>query len=439
VLGYFCPVKPKGFIVVSLDKMLAPVKAYSAVSELDPDSDQGLADLIKGGMERVLGSIEKKIGPIREARAADLERILEINHRQAWEKLGKSQMLREGGGAPVLEMNYQEGRVLTTSQWSQDEPYNNQCPDLHCPPLPDYTTNGRAWAGCVAIAGAQVMRYWDWPPAYIINGNTIWPDWRNMPDILTNSPPQAQIDAVSKFIYDVGTALHQNYGCDVTTGWVYSIIYRDLQSVLNEFGYGPVDWRHRTSFSAVDWFNNVIIAELNQNRPLPYSITKHAVVVDGWQVIDSQPQYHVNYGWGTGGLCKGRGPCNIYYTLDEIYDKDTYPNPGDPSDEYALVNVKPNTALGASPSGLYLNEGGYFDQDATCNNAIFMVDGYTQGGVSVQFLPGITVSGSVNFYGPTLCCGGVTSLYSRGDQSKGVSLYVNGGIKITGSGSIRFP
>ena len=198
IIGYFCRVKPKGFIVVSLHKMLPPVKAYSTISELDADSDKGLADLIKGGMERVLTRIEKAIGPIREARAADLESILEINYREAWEELGDGQVLMDEIGAPILLMNYQQGEVLTSSYWGQDQPYNNECPFMYCSRNP----NGRAIAGCVAIAGATVMRYWNWPPYY----NTVPFDWPNMPDILTYSSPQAQINAVAKLVYDVGTA-----------------------------------------------------------------------------------------------------------------------------------------------------------------------------------------------------------------------------------------
>jgi hypothetical protein len=62
-VGYFCNVKPVGHIVLSLRKELAPVKAYSAKSNLDPKSEEGMADLIKGKMEDILKVIEQKAGP----------------------------------------------------------------------------------------------------------------------------------------------------------------------------------------------------------------------------------------------------------------------------------------------------------------------------------------------------------------------------------------
>ncbi|RZN35654.1 MAG: hypothetical protein EFT35_08360, partial [Methanophagales archaeon ANME-1-THS] len=53
VIGYFCRVEPQGFMVISLRKELAPVKAYSETCDLDPESEEGLADLIKLKMESI--------------------------------------------------------------------------------------------------------------------------------------------------------------------------------------------------------------------------------------------------------------------------------------------------------------------------------------------------------------------------------------------------
>ena len=45
VLGYYCEVEPSGHIIVSLVEGLAPVKAFSETSVLDPALDVGPADL----------------------------------------------------------------------------------------------------------------------------------------------------------------------------------------------------------------------------------------------------------------------------------------------------------------------------------------------------------------------------------------------------------
>ncbi len=43
VLGYLFRVKPRGYIIVPLRKEMAPVKAYSAKSDLDPESEEEMA------------------------------------------------------------------------------------------------------------------------------------------------------------------------------------------------------------------------------------------------------------------------------------------------------------------------------------------------------------------------------------------------------------
>ena len=58
-IGYFCKITPQGFIIVSLRKELAPIKAYSATTCINPDSDEGLADLIKDKMAGIVNKIEQ--------------------------------------------------------------------------------------------------------------------------------------------------------------------------------------------------------------------------------------------------------------------------------------------------------------------------------------------------------------------------------------------
>ena len=60
VLGYFCRVEPAGFIVVSLRKELAPVKAYSTRLWADPESDEEFIEVIKIRMEDILDAMNRK-------------------------------------------------------------------------------------------------------------------------------------------------------------------------------------------------------------------------------------------------------------------------------------------------------------------------------------------------------------------------------------------
>lgn len=423
LIGYFCRIEPRGFIVISLRQELAPIKAYSETSDLNPESEEGLADVIKGSMERILDWIEQLAGPIESAQAIDLDNILKINYRPAWEELvGNVKNFRMGLKSGGLKMNYQAGKVLLTSAWHQDPPYNDDCPWMNCA-----NSNGRAVVGCVATAGAQIMRYWNWPPYGHESPYDDPYDWPNMPDSLTVSSPAAQINAVAELCFEVGEAAGMDYGCKGSGACFASCLGKDLLDAFEDhFRYSDAaDNKHRDAYdNPVDWFNR-IKAELNLNRPLPYGIEDHVVVCDGWREIGSTPirQYHMNYGWGWDGTCQDG--CNTWYSLDGLYL-------GGEDVEEAIINVYPAPALGSWLSGLYSLPSfpyRYFDRDATGNDATFDAGHY------LQFLPGVTVKsgGKIQFRGWST---GNTRLFTRGDRSKGI-LIVSGHIYLYQNGSIK--
>ncbi|MDH4239373.1 MAG: C10 family peptidase, partial [Phycisphaerae bacterium] len=149
-LGYFCRVFPKGYIVLSLHKQLAPVKAYSATCNLDPDSQEGMTDLIKGRMERILGRVDEWARKLNAPPDDVMAKILEVNYRDAWNELQvDATSFQQKLESDIEPMNYQEGGILLSSSWHQLDPYNQQCP------LSSGTcTDTRCAVGCVATAGA---------------------------------------------------------------------------------------------------------------------------------------------------------------------------------------------------------------------------------------------------------------------------------------------
>ena len=128
LLGYFCYVKPKGYIVVSSHKQLAPVNAYSTAGDLDPESNADMVDFIKSGMERALARTELRESPIASAQAQDVQGISETDQQPAWEKLG-SDVYAFGAELEfgLIQMDYAAGQVLLSSNWHQQDPYNRDC------------------------------------------------------------------------------------------------------------------------------------------------------------------------------------------------------------------------------------------------------------------------------------------------------------------------
>jgi hypothetical protein len=407
LLGYFCTVSPKGFIVISLLQELTPVKAYSATCNLDPFTDVGMTDLLKSCMERLLNQIEDQVGPLETANQDDITNLLGTSNYRAWMEIEQG-----------LDMDYQEGDTLLSSNWHQGEPYNLFCPP---PPTGDDCTDPRCLVGCVATAGAQLMRYWYWPP-YGTSGSWADPyDWPNMPDIVTISSPQAQIDAVAELCHEVGVGVGMDYcggeGCQssaYTYGmeYVYETWYRYSTACMRV---------NRYMFSQVGWFST-IQNEHNLNRPIQYRVVGHSIVCDGWREIGSTPirQYHMNYGWANNAT--------TWYTLDSLIY-------GNLTEEYMLINIYPIEAMGNGFSGTYSTSTfpyRYFDRDALGSYATF------ESGQFLQFLPGITITcapgsnNSVRFMGsPVLNI----RMYTRGDVSKGARLY-EGSIKLYANGCI---
>ncbi len=280
------------------------------------------------------------------------------------------------------------------------------------------------------------MRYWGWPPYGVGSPYNDNYDWANMPDTVTASSPQAQIDAVAELSYEVGIAAGTNY-CD-GTGCQSGAFHDDMRDAYRDhFRYcTSVNIVFRNDFSAVEWFNRMK-SDLNVNRPLQYGIPGHSIVVDGWQEIGSPPlrQYHMNYGWAgwvpSDPEWAGYTNSNTWYNLDEL--------PGSDLDvEDMIEDIYPAPLLWGSLSGTYVRVAfpyRYFDRDTTGSSATF------ESGQNLQFLPDITVTctsttgGSIRFEGSSSLH---TWLFTRGDRSQGVRIY-NGTIKLNQHGSIKFP
>lgn len=440
VIGYFCPVQPQGFLVISLRRELAPVKAYSDTSNLDPDSKEGLTDLIKLQMAEILDYIDINAGSVGSVSSTEVTPLMEFNYLASWDVLDTGASTFENQVQSIqAESNYQQGGILLPTQWHQGNPYYNEVPSP-TPSMP--CKNAHCAVGCTATAGAQVMKFWDWPPSGVGSpyGDTY--DWPNMAneylwdagqsrweDEHGNPLNQADLDAVTELNHEVGVAAGMVYCANINScesgAWPSNL----LNAYKNNFRYAsPGSMVYRRDYTPVAWFG-LLKDQFNRNWPIvwhPYD--EHVVVGDGWKEyyvgIDLHREYHINYGWGNGGA-------NAWYTLDGIPKEK-------PSMENILINIYPAPALGWSLSGTYpalLFPYRYFDADASGNSATFSA------GQNLQFLPGVTATcnsgtgSSIRFEGSGFS---PTELFTRGDQTKGVHIYA-GTLKLNPGGSIRLP
>ena len=422
VLGYFCPVKPMGFVVLSLHRELEPVKAFSATCDLDPTLEEGMPALLKDQMEGILDAVAAKLG--RAVKPDDqFQPLLQINYRPAFDILAANDFdpgnyATAQGSVATAGMNYQEVGVLLTSRWHQLPPYNQQCPEMGCSWPDQGNANSKALVGCVATAGAQILRYWRWGPPEPFA-------WPNMCDVYRydgagwfndengNPVTGPQIDAVAGLCHIVGIYVGMDYGCD-GSGAVTS----DMEGVFEALGYnGAACVLDHSDYAPLDWYN-VLKEQINVNRPVQYKVVGHSIVCDGWMEEWGGPNYywyHMNYGWVNESW-------TVWYALDALLH-------GNPGEEQAITNIVPNNAIGGALAPEYPGLPGmwrYFDQDIWSGpNATFYPGQWLQILKSGFYLRSNGGPGqSVKFYGQP---GLHTRFFLDGDASAKTRILVQDG------------
>ena len=228
---------------------------------------------------------------------------------------------------------------LLTTTWRQGAPYNGMCP-YDDTVISSYQNH--VPVGCVAVAMAQVINYWEYPTnprgkhSYTSSYGNLTVDFDNasydyslMPNVLTNSSPTANILEVQKLLYHCGVAVDMDYGA--TGSGAYDISIRS--ALINYFGYSPqIGCANKSSYNSSTWIN-MLKEELASGRPVIYSGRTddnsggHQFVCDGYNTNDL---FHFNFGWGGYG--------DGYYSLNAV-------NPADGhhynTNQKALFGVEP--------------------------------------------------------------------------------------------------
>ena len=187
---------------------------------------------------------------------------------------------------------------------------------------PTDTLNRKTISGCVAVALAQVMKYWNHPlhgegsysystancGTMSANFAAATYDWANMPNTLTSVSPSVNINAVATLIYHAGVAAKMKYGYSSSSATTTSS--NNLSTITGEralrthFKYDKA--LHSVSRDAVgdSVFTALLEEELLAGRPVIFSghdvSGGHAFVCDGG---NNAGLYHFNWGWG--GYCDG--------------------------------------------------------------------------------------------------------------------------------------
>lgn len=312
-MAYHVALEPQGYIVVGGDRRMPAVLAFSLASDLDlaDDGDNAFRSLLFADLAGSWQSLDVlDAEPPKKGEPSPLaERAAE--NQAEWDDL-----LKRG---PLL-LGYTPADVLvepmTDTRWSQWNHYNELCPS---DPAPGSAYGGKVPVGCTAAAGAQVMRYHEWP-LYGWGGHSytdsiptvtgVFPavffdayDWTNM---ITNynaytSYPSNQEYAVAELMYEVGVACEMDYGSFSNDGGSSAALSDLRDGLLRFFYYETNSYLVRTSSPAA--FDDRLRQDLFARLPVPCSVTNrngtgHAIVADGLSSDAGTNFFHFNYGWG---------------------------------------------------------------------------------------------------------------------------------------------
>ena len=315
---------PAGNVIVSTDLCINPILGYSdtPIENMDsiPEGLQYLLDLYAKEHEFIVNS-----GYVNSSSNNNLPRKIE---------------------------SVTKGPLITT-QWGQEEPYNNNCP----------TRNGtRCLTGCVATAMAQIMYYYKYP-----NDGTF--DWDNMANTYNyNSYTDEQASAVAKLMRSCGSAVGMSYGTSVSTAYNERV----NGALVSNFGYlSSIAYVERNKASSESW-NELIMSEIDKLHPIYYSgkpdnnynSTGHAFIVDGYQTnAYGNTLFHVNYGWD--------GYCDGYYSLGNLQGYNYY--------QEAYINIKTGNESLSNDGGVFQADKLYvsssiFVKDKTTRMSLYLVD-----------------------------------------------------------------
>ena len=197
---------------------------------------------------------------------------------------------------------------MIKSQWGQDAPFNQQCPQL----------NGtQCLTGCVATAMAQICRYFGYPKRGYnrniytwYNGNeeidadfsTTTFDYANMLDSYSSGYSDNQSAAVASLMEVCGKAAEMQYGTDGS----YTNCGKMQSAMALYLNYPFLMYLKRELIEDDVWMYTVY-SNISRGLPVYYSGGGHGFVLDGY---DSEGRVHVNWGWS--------GAFDGYYDLGAL-------------------------------------------------------------------------------------------------------------------------
>lgn len=340
---YIFNVDGGGFVIVSASKNFKPILAYSLRNSYDGEIPETAWYFINNYSKNIDYCDELGI-------------VMNDEVEMEWNLLENNEL--------PASKNAKTVNPLIQTLWNQDYPYNYYAPE----------TGGGWWggpgghcyAGCVACAMSQIMKYWNHPihghgsHSYVhstygqqsANFEETNYNWDIMPNSLGSQANDAA-KAVALLMYHCGVSVNMNFGPDGSGA--YS---KDVETAMRQyFGYCAALYRERSKYTENEWIA-ILKSELDKSQPVYFSGTSdsgggHAIVCDGY---DANDYFSFNLGWSGSG--------NDYYSINDVA--------GYHNNEAIVMNIRP-LEINADENGIiYVAADGTGDGSSWANATPYM-------------------------------------------------------------------
>ena len=305
IVGYLYRLNKKGYIIIPNSLLASPIKAFSFT--------RNYSDLPKAYKTFLINDLYAYKFAEKQK---NLAKVVDNTINDRWSFLENFNLISKN------ERNlksYIPDTYLLNSNWNQIYPYNKTFPKVG---------NDITLAGCVAVAQAQLMRYYAYPSfgngsktylasiynvsnqhyfdnlAYTKTMKAVFHkpyNWDIMPATLDGAEDY-QIDEVSYLLKDLVVLNKAKIGID-QTGAILNI-----SGFIENFGYSTDMQEISTSDTSKTDFIKILKSQIDLEQPVLFSFPSHMVVADGYKSDDSGEYIHLNMGWGGAG--------NDFYDLD---------------------------------------------------------------------------------------------------------------------------
>jgi len=282
---YIFNLDPSGFIIISAQKNIIPVIAYSFSKDINFEN-------LPLQLESVIDSYRKNI---HNAYLNNLESNTYINN--LWNNYING---------INIDRDLRNVDPMITANWDQGGQWNNQCP-------------GNTPVGCVAVAMGQVMYYWKHPVEGVGYSQYYEPDFGpiavNFEDFTYNFDNMLDNQATEDsqlLLYHAGVSVNMDYNY---SGSGASVCWEDPSSQYAlDYHFSFIDdinCEPKLNYDDEGW-SNLLKEQLDNGWPIIYrGYAENEGPGHAWNIDGYQDEYlHCNWGWG--------GSANGYFYFNNL-------------------------------------------------------------------------------------------------------------------------